>query len=130
KPVPASIMDKYFGDLRRNRTLTLLEARAVAEKYGYLFPTEKFSNIRKLTTYFGGLYLQIEAHGKVYSIGQMPPGSRPRDDEVEVFGNEGQIALSVAILVPSNNQALALSAKGGNVQVHRLRVTVLKSAWQ
>ncbi len=49
---------------------------------------------------------------------------------VEVFGNEGQIALSAGVLVPPDNQSLALSAKGGSVKVNRLGVSTLKSAWE
>lgn len=49
---------------------------------------------------------------------------------VEVFGNDGQVALSAGVLVPVDNRSLALSAKGGQAKVSELKVSVLKSAWQ
>jgi fructan beta-fructosidase len=48
---------------------------------------------------------------------------------VEVFGNDGRVALSAGVLVPVDDRSLALSAKGGAVAVPALTVNVLKSAW-
>jgi fructan beta-fructosidase len=49
---------------------------------------------------------------------------------VEVFGNDGQIALSVGVLVPPDRRSLILSAKGGEAKVSALTVDLLKSAWK
>jgi fructan beta-fructosidase len=48
---------------------------------------------------------------------------------VEVFGNDGQMALSVGALVPPENQSLALTAKGGGAKVAVVKVSTLKSVW-
>jgi len=49
---------------------------------------------------------------------------------VEVFGNDGRVALSVGVLVPVDDRSLALSAKGGAAPVTTLTVYELKSAWR
>jgi fructan beta-fructosidase len=49
---------------------------------------------------------------------------------VEVFGNDGQVALSAGVLVPADNQSLAVTTKGGEAKAKQLEVRVLKSAWK
>jgi fructan beta-fructosidase len=49
---------------------------------------------------------------------------------VEVFGNDGQVALSVGVLVSPDDRSLTLTAKGGEATVGRLEAHVLKSAWK
>jgi fructan beta-fructosidase len=49
---------------------------------------------------------------------------------VEVFANDGQVALSAGVLVPVDNRSLLLSARGGEAKVSALTVHVLKSAWE
>jgi fructan beta-fructosidase len=49
---------------------------------------------------------------------------------VEVFANDGQVALSAGVLVPVENRSLRLSVRGGEAKVGALTVHVLKSAWQ
>jgi fructan beta-fructosidase len=49
---------------------------------------------------------------------------------IEIFGNEGQIALSVGVLASPANQTIALSVKGSSVKANVVRVYVLKSAWE
>ncbi len=49
---------------------------------------------------------------------------------IEIFGNEGQIALSVGVLASPDNQTIALSAKGSSVKANVVRAYVLKSAWE
>src|SRR5262249_46362239 len=49
---------------------------------------------------------------------------------VEVFGNDGQAALSAGVLVSPDDRSLALSARGGEAKVTALEVNVLKSAWK
>jgi fructan beta-fructosidase len=49
---------------------------------------------------------------------------------VEVFGNDGQVALSAGVLVAVDDHSLGLAAKGGAVKVEALAVNVLKSAWK
>ena len=49
---------------------------------------------------------------------------------IEVFGNDGQIALSAGVLLPPSQQTLALSAKGGDVAVSALTMNRLNSAWE
>ncbi len=49
---------------------------------------------------------------------------------VEVFGNDGRVALSVGVLVPPENQSLALGTAGGAVKVNALTVHTLRSAWR
>jgi fructan beta-fructosidase len=48
---------------------------------------------------------------------------------VEVFGNDGQVALSAGVLIPVDNHLLALSVRGGEARVDALTVHELKSAW-
>jgi fructan beta-fructosidase len=48
---------------------------------------------------------------------------------VEVFGNDGQVALSAGVLVPADQRSITLSARGGEAQVRGLAVNILKSAW-
>jgi len=48
---------------------------------------------------------------------------------IEVFGNGGQVALSVGVTPPDDKRTLALFAQDGNVRVHSLDVFELKSAW-
>jgi fructan beta-fructosidase len=49
---------------------------------------------------------------------------------IEVFGNDGQAALSVGVLISPDDRSLALSARGGEAKVNALEVNVLKSAWK
>ncbi len=49
---------------------------------------------------------------------------------VEVFGNDGQVALSAGVLVSPDERSVSLSAKGGMAKVDALDVHVLKSAWK
>jgi fructan beta-fructosidase len=49
---------------------------------------------------------------------------------VEVFGNDGQTALSAGVLISPDDRSLALSARGGEAKVSTLEVNVLKSAWK
>ncbi len=79
--------------------------------------------------------------GQVSWHGQTAP-LKPRKDgavrlriladrgSVEVFGNDGQVALSAGVLVPADKRSLILSAKGGEAKVDSLVVHVLKSAWK
>src|SRR5439155_17189622 len=73
---------------------------------------------------------EVNCRGKTAPL--KPRGNRIRlrllidRGSIEVFGNEGEIALSAGILIPPGNQALALAAKGGNVHVIVLRAYRLK----
>jgi len=49
---------------------------------------------------------------------------------VEVFGNDGEVALSVGVLLAAEDRSLALSAREGELTVKALTVHVLKSAWE
>jgi fructan beta-fructosidase len=49
---------------------------------------------------------------------------------VEVFGNDGRVALSAGVLVPVDDRSLALSAMGGAATVTVLTVHEVKSAWR
>jgi fructan beta-fructosidase len=49
---------------------------------------------------------------------------------VEVFGNDGQVAMSAGVLVAVDNRSLGLSATGGEAKVGTLTVHPLKSAWK
>jgi fructan beta-fructosidase len=49
---------------------------------------------------------------------------------IEVFGNEGQVALSAGVLMPVDTQSVALSARGGEASVSMLQVNTLKSVWK
>jgi fructan beta-fructosidase len=48
---------------------------------------------------------------------------------IELFGNDGRLAVSVGVLLADDNRTLALSARGGPVRVRSLDVFALKSAW-
>jgi sucrose-6-phosphate hydrolase SacC (GH32 family) len=49
---------------------------------------------------------------------------------IEVFGNDGAVALSAGTLVRSENVSLSVSAEGGEVKVETLSVNVLRSVWK
>jgi fructan beta-fructosidase len=49
---------------------------------------------------------------------------------VEVFGNDGRVALSAGVLVGVDNRSLGLSATGGEARVTALTVNTLKSVWK
>jgi fructan beta-fructosidase len=49
---------------------------------------------------------------------------------IEVFGNDGQVALSAGALVPADDRSLSLSARGGEAKVESLTVHELRSAWK
>jgi fructan beta-fructosidase len=49
---------------------------------------------------------------------------------VEVFGNDGRVALSVGVLVPEKERQVALFARGGEAKVVSLEVHELRSAWR
>ena len=49
---------------------------------------------------------------------------------IEVFGNDGAVALSAGVLLSPEDRSLALSARDGEVTVTALAVHVLKSAWK
>ena len=49
---------------------------------------------------------------------------------VEIFGNDGRVALAVASIAPRDNLTVALSAEGGNAEVDSFVVWELKSAWE
>ncbi len=79
--------------------------------------------------------------GEIRCAGKVAP-MKPRKDgtvalqilvdrgSIEVFGNDGQVALSAGVLLPVDNQALTLSARGGDASVSILTVNMLKSAWK
>jgi fructan beta-fructosidase len=48
---------------------------------------------------------------------------------IELFGNDGELYMTVGVVVPSESHALELSAKGGTAQIEQLRVHHLRSAW-
>ena len=49
---------------------------------------------------------------------------------VDIFGNNGELYMPMGIVIPSDNNALELSAKGGTAQVESLIVYELQSAWK
>jgi sucrose-6-phosphate hydrolase SacC (GH32 family) len=49
---------------------------------------------------------------------------------VEVFGNEGRVALSVGVLLPAAERQVAVFARGGEAKVAALEVHELRSAWR
>jgi fructan beta-fructosidase len=49
---------------------------------------------------------------------------------VELFGNDGEVALSVGVLVPVDTRSLSLSARGGTAGLDALAVAELVSAWK
>jgi fructan beta-fructosidase len=49
---------------------------------------------------------------------------------IEIFGNEGCVALSVGVIPTDANRALGLFSRGGSLGVRSLEVDELKSAWQ
>ena len=48
---------------------------------------------------------------------------------IEVFGNFGRVAMSVAALADHGNQSIHLSARGGPIELRRVAVDTLRSAW-
>src|SRR5207247_10151535 len=49
---------------------------------------------------------------------------------IEVFSNDGQVALSVGVLLPTEKRVISDIARGGQVRVRSLEVFGLKSAWE
>jgi hypothetical protein len=70
-----SAMELITKEYNQVRVLTIVQAMEVARKYNYLFPRRK-TTIRKATTYFGDLTLEIEDSGQSYLIGQVPRAQR------------------------------------------------------
>jgi fructan beta-fructosidase len=68
----------------------------------------------------------------VYDVKKGEVSCRGKADRgsVEVFGNGGQTALSVGVLLSPDDRSLALSARGGEAAVTALEVNLLKSAWK
>jgi fructan beta-fructosidase len=48
---------------------------------------------------------------------------------IEIFGNDGRVAISVAAMPRPDDQAVELSTKGGDLIVYSLSVGKLRSAW-
>jgi fructan beta-fructosidase len=48
---------------------------------------------------------------------------------IEVFGNNGQVALSLGVLHPAGQHSLAVFSEGGAVEVSQLEVHELRSIW-
>jgi fructan beta-fructosidase len=76
---------------------------------------------------------QVSCQGKVAPLKPGRDGSVRLEilvdrGSVEVFGNDGQVALSAGVLVPADDRSLAMSARGGGVRVGRLEVSLLRSA--
>ena len=49
---------------------------------------------------------------------------------IEVFANEGEVALAVGILPQDDNRSLEIFAAGGSAKIERLLVYALRSIWQ
>jgi fructan beta-fructosidase len=78
---------------------------------------------------------EVTCHGKTAPLKLRPDGSvRLRllvdRGSIEVFGNDGAVALSAGVLVAPEKCSLALSAEGGEAKVETLSVNVLDSAWK
>lgn len=48
---------------------------------------------------------------------------------IEVFGNDGRVALSVGVIAPEGNKAVTVFSRGGKTRLRSLRPFALKSAW-
>src|SRR5262249_6764705 len=48
---------------------------------------------------------------------------------IEIFGNDGQVALSVGVHFPNDNHVVSLFSRGAPVQVRFLTAYELQSAW-
>ncbi|HUG90114.1 MAG TPA: glycoside hydrolase family 32 protein [Planctomycetaceae bacterium] len=49
---------------------------------------------------------------------------------LEIFGNQGRIAVSVGAIPPAGEQGIRLTARGGEARLRSLRVHELTSAWR
>jgi fructan beta-fructosidase len=49
---------------------------------------------------------------------------------LEVFGNDGRVALSTGVQVPAEYRAVEFFSRGGSTRVHSLEVFELRSAWK
>jgi fructan beta-fructosidase len=49
---------------------------------------------------------------------------------IEIFGNDGRVAMSVGVIPPDDNKSLAVFSRGGEAKAVRLQVFELKSAWK
>jgi len=49
---------------------------------------------------------------------------------VEIFGNDGRVALAAASIAARDNRSIALSAEGGDAEVDAFEVGDLRSAWR
>jgi fructan beta-fructosidase len=110
----------------------LLDIRAEAEPGG---AEQILFTLRGVPVVFDAKKGEVSCQGKMAPLKMRKDGMvRLRilvdRGSVEVFGNDGQIALSVGVLAAADNQSLTLSSRGGEAKVKLLEVKVLKSAWK
>ena len=49
---------------------------------------------------------------------------------VEIFGNDGRVALSVGVIPADDNHSLEVFSRGGGTRLRSLEAFELKSAWE
>ncbi|MDB6018445.1 MAG: sacC [Pedosphaera sp.] len=49
---------------------------------------------------------------------------------IDIFGNEGILYMPMGMIIPADDTAVEVFAKGGNAQIDALKVYELKSAWK
>ena len=57
-------------------------------------------------------------------------GAAKLERAIELFGNDGQVALSVGVIAPDENRSLEIFSRGGETRLPTLEVFELKSAWE
>jgi fructan beta-fructosidase len=48
---------------------------------------------------------------------------------MELFGNDGELAISVGVIPPDDKKEIEVFSRGGDTRIHSLQVFELKSAW-
>lgn len=48
---------------------------------------------------------------------------------IDIFGNDGRLFMPMGVVVPPDNNSVAVQVSGGNAQIHSLELFELKSAW-
>jgi fructan beta-fructosidase len=87
-----------------------------------------------------GVPVRYDAKKKVLTCKQVTVPLSPRDGRIhlhllldhgsiEIFGNEGRIAVSVGVVPADDEHRLRLSSLGGAVRIRSLEVFALDSAW-
>jgi fructan beta-fructosidase len=119
----ANLLDKVTGELFDIRAE--LEA-AGAEAFGF--------TVRGVPVVYDVKKQQLSCLGRTAPL--QPDGGKVRlrlladRGSLEIFGNDGRVAMSIGVLFPGDRKSLDIFSRGGDTRVAALEVFELKSAWE